>query len=771
MNFRLPRIAGLALAVCLLSQLIPVAATARKSLARIPAKSPNQVRNLIERNIEILAINKDGIIDALVDEKQRKYVLSLPYPVSVFPFDEMDRAAAELDANLGLYHTLAEMVTEITAWESNYPAICDVFTIGTSVEGRPIYAIKISDNVTLDETGETELLYMGNHHARELMSVEIPLMFAEHLLTNYGTDPVVTAHIDGKEIFFVPMVNPDGHVYVESNHVGDSGSWWRKNRRDNGDGTLGVDLNRNYGFEWGYDDIGSSPTTSAPTYRGSGPFSEPETQVIRDFTNTREFTICLSYHSYGELLIYPWGYIAENTVDHRTFLKLGELLTETNGYRAGNSASDILYVVNGDTDDWAYGEQATKNKIFAFTPEVNSRAEGGFGPPDSLIGPTYALNFQMNMRVLEYADNPHGVLGPFRPEMYAVADPYHPIHTINWSDNQPGDFNPAVLYDVERCLNPTIVQDQCESLSSEWQFAGFTLGPDFYNGAHGYYSGMGDNMEHSITTARPYIVDAASDTFYFWTSYDIETDWDYAYVEISEDFGESWTTVAGNLTTPYDPYGNNRGDGMTGATVGWTQGVFPLTAWLGQELLLRISYVTDAAVMEHGIDVDVISPVPVCQSVDIIATGVADTTLLVVPDQVGDFRYRVQGYDAQSDESGWSGSQDISVTSVTDATAPLTFKSRLGQNYPNPFNPVTLIPYAVGGAASGGPAQGVTLRIYDIAGRLVSTLVDEQKAPGIYEAQWHGTSSAGTAVASGVYFYRLTIGGKSVETRKLVLLK
>lgn len=747
----------------------PLEASTGRSLARIPAKSPAQVRQLLDRNIEILSISKDNIIDALVDEKQKAYVLSLGYPVSIFPAADVDRAATALDANLGAYHTFAEMESLITAWETEFPSICDVFTIGSSIQSRPIYAVKISDNASVDESGETELLYMGCHHAREIMSVEIPLLFAEYLLVNYGTDPEITAHVDGKEIFFVPMVNPDGHVYVQYNHSGYSGNWWRKNRRVNADNSIGVDLNRNYGFAWGWDNTGSDSTMSSPVYRGAGPFSEPETQVIRDFADAREFTMWLSYHSYSELLIYPWGYIGENTPDHRVFKKLGELLTETNGYRAGNSASDILYVVNGSSDDWGYGEQVSKNKIFAFTPEVNSYEQGGFGPPDTLIGPTFDLNLEMNMRVLEYSENPYGVVGPFRPAMYAVADPYYPIHTVRWSGNDPQDPNPAVLYDVETCLNPSFVLDGCESLSPDWQFDGFTLGPDARTGSHGYYSGAGHNLENTITTTRPYRVEAASDTFTFWTSYSIETNWDYAYVEVSQDFGETWTTVQGNITTTHDPNRNNRGHGITGSTTGWIKGIFPLTPWFGEEIMLRIAYVTDAAVAQHGIDVDVIRFVPTCQSIDVVA-GVSDTTLTVVPDQAATYRYRVQGYDAESDASGWSPGEEITVSSVTAASDPPSYRNRLGRNYPNPFNPATTIPYTVGGTAGGAPRR-VDLRVYDVAGRLVATLVDADRAPGTYTAVWRGLSRGGSPVSSGVYFCRLTVAGDGVRTRKLVLLQ
>ena len=242
-------------------------------------------------------------------------------------------------------------------------------------------------------------------------------------------------------------------------------------------------------------------------------------------------------------------------------------------------------------------------------------------------------------------------------------------------------------------------------------------------------------------------------------------------MEVSGDFGSSWTTIPGNITTTSNPNGNNRGNGITGSTPGWVQAVFPLTAYLGEELLLRISYITDSWVEEHGIDVDLLDPVPTCQVVDLIASAHTDTTLQVIPDHTGTFRYRVNAVDGEADQSGWSNSRTIVVTTVSDAAYPLSFASRLGQNHPNPFNPVTQIPYVVGGAPGRGASQRVTLRVYDVAGRVVATLVDQDQAPGSYRTRWNGVGDNGAPVVSGVYFYRLTVGSSRAFTRKLVLLK
>jgi hypothetical protein len=744
-------------------------ARAGRTLIRIPAKGPIVFEQLRRPGIEILAVDKHGIIDAMVDDKQVDYVRSLGYPISVVPAAMLaPGAAAELDANLGMYHTFAEMESLITTWEGDYPGICDVSTIGYSVENRPIYAIKISDDVSVADPGEPDVLYMGNHHARELMSVEIPLRFAQYLLVNYAGDPTVASYVDTREIYFVPMINPDGHVYVQNHHIGIySGSWWRKNRRVNADMSVGVDLNRNYGYQWGYDDVGSSPTMSYPTYRGASAFSEPETQAVGDFVSAHDFTMWLSYHSYGELLLYPWNYIATNTADQRYYERLGELLTENNDYLSANFAMGALYAVNGSSDDWGYGEQAAKEKIFAFTPEVNSYEQGGFGPSDTLIAPTFDLLLDMNMKVLEYCANPYGVVGPYRPIMYPIDAPYHPIHTLNWSGAVPGDLNPPQYYQVERCTNPGYTFDDAEVPNQSWVLHGFTRSADAHSGSWGYDSGSGNNKFHTITAARPFVVDAQSDTFTFWANYQIEPDWDYAYVEVSANLGQSWTTVEGNITTTLDPYQKNRGNGITGSSPGWVEGIFPLTAYLGLEIRLRISYVTDSGVVEPGIDIDDLWPVPACQTVDLIAPAETDTTLLVIPDQVGTFVYRVRALDAQDDASGWSNTRTTVVTSVTDATTPLTYRSRLGQNHPNPFNPTTRIPYVVGGESP----RPVTLRIYDVAGRLVATLVDEIESPGGYEATWNGAGDGGEPVASGIYFYRLTVGADGAFTRKMLLLK
>jgi hypothetical protein len=172
---------------------------------------------------------------------------------------------------------------------------------------------------------------------------------------------------------------------------------WRKNRRDNGNGKFGVDLNRNYGFSWGLDNIGSSGNPNSDTYRGDAQFSEPETQNMRDFCLAHDFKIALNYHTYGDLLIYPWGYdYSIFTPDSAGFVEFAMEMTNDNQYVYGTGDQTVGYIVNGDSDDWMYGEQITKSKIFSMTPEAGPH-DFGFWPPANDIEDLCRENIWQNL--------------------------------------------------------------------------------------------------------------------------------------------------------------------------------------------------------------------------------------------------------------------------------------------------------------------------------------------------------------------------------------
>ncbi|MDF1865755.1 MAG: M14 family zinc carboxypeptidase [Saprospiraceae bacterium] len=318
--------------------------------------------------------------------------------------------------SMGGYFTYQEMLDILDDMVAKYPdLITQRAQVGDIVthEGRPVYWLRVSDNPNMDEP-EPEVLYTAVHHAREPNSLSQMIFYLWHLLENYDTDEEVKYLLDNTELYFMPCINPDGYVYNEFTNP-DGGGFWRKNRRDNLDGTFGVDLNRNYGYEWGYDNQGSSPITDSQTYRGPSGFSEPETQAVKFLCEAHEFQIALNYHTYGNLLIYPWGFSDMITDEHETFEALAGAMNRENNYFTGTGTQTVGYTVNGDSDDWMYGENITKNAIYAMTPEVGP-GSFGFWPPQSEIDEFNKSTLLMNLTTAHLVHN-YGLAKDLSPEL------------------------------------------------------------------------------------------------------------------------------------------------------------------------------------------------------------------------------------------------------------------------------------------------------------------------------------------------------------------
>ncbi len=275
----------------------------------------------------------------------------------------------------GEFHSYRELESDLKALESAHPGTVKVSSIGTSLEGRNIYALKIGDAAKRDG-GEAGVLILGCHHAREWISVDVPLLLARYLAENAVSDPAVAGLLARGEIWIVPLVNPDGLEYSI-----DVYRYWRKNRRANPDGSFGVDLNRNYGYMWGLDDAGSSPSPLSETYRGPSAFSEPETRAVRDLFLSRDFRAVISYHSFSQTILYPWGYadVATDKDDllREIGLEMAGLIEAVNGraYFCGRSAAS-LYVTNGDTTDWTFAATGVPSYTIELPPVDIER--GGF---------------------------------------------------------------------------------------------------------------------------------------------------------------------------------------------------------------------------------------------------------------------------------------------------------------------------------------------------------------------------------------------------------
>ena len=359
--------------------------------------------NKLHIHLDHVHVESDYSIKFAISESELKRIDSFNIPYEIIHDDLEAFYASRLTndiesrdfeyGSMGGYYTWNEIVENLDELFQDYPnLVAEKISIGQSLEGRDIWALKMSDNPNIDED-EAEVLYTGLHHAREPMSYMNLFYYMNWLVENYGTDQLATDILNNRELWFVPALNPDGLVYNQQ-IAPNGGGMQRKNTRETCNGGVdGVDLNRNYSFMWGLDDQGSSSNGCDETYRGTSPFSEPETTAMASFVEQHDFPIALNYHSYSNLLIYPFGYSYDNPMneeDLNTFIEIGEELVSINGYELG-TGPDLLYPVNGEACDWMYGVHG----IFAYTPEVGS-SQDGFWPSTNRIIPLCEENLYAN---------------------------------------------------------------------------------------------------------------------------------------------------------------------------------------------------------------------------------------------------------------------------------------------------------------------------------------------------------------------------------------
>ncbi|MES5822810.1 M14 family zinc carboxypeptidase [Streptomyces sp. RG80] len=281
------------------------------------------------------------------------------------------------------YSGAGNIKEEILRTGQENPGLTKVVSIGKTVNGQDILALKLTKNAKKTKDGaKPSVLYMSNQHAREWITPEMTRRLLHHYIDNYKTDKRIKQIVDSTELWFVISANPDGYDYTFQN---DDTRLWRKNLRDNNaDGSIavgdGVDLNRNFSYKWGYDNEGSSPTPTSETYRGAGPGSEPETKAIDAFQKRIGFTYGINYHSAAELILYGVGWqVATDSPDDVLYKALAG--TPDNpaipGYRP--QVSSELYTTNGEAD----GHASNVNGLAMFTPEMSTcQTASGIDPND-----------------------------------------------------------------------------------------------------------------------------------------------------------------------------------------------------------------------------------------------------------------------------------------------------------------------------------------------------------------------------------------------------
>ncbi len=621
----------------------------------------DQFLSLLKNGFDIIE-SHEGEIKILAEDSDLTLLddLNIPYQKEIDDVTAFYQNRNKANLTMGGFPTFGEIEWELELYADYlYPNIASRFSIGQTIQGLEQRCVKLSDNPEIDED-EPEVLYIALIHAREPAAGAAVLHFMKYLMQNYGLDPEITDLIDTRELFFIPVQNPDGYVYNEINDPY-GGGMWRKNLRDNGDGTGGVDLNRNYGFMWGYDNLGSSPVTSRQTYRGTGPFSEPETNNLKNFVISRNFVIIHNVHCYSNLELYPWGYDRIFTHQNDFYVNLGDSITQYSGYTP--EIGWTLYPVNGGADDWAWGDTISKPRIITMTSEIGS-SDDGFWPDPSRIPALVGENIFPNLYLAKIADNPYKIAPPFVP-VFISAEKSNADFTLNWSHLD--SINPAVSYSLWEYTDLSEPIDDVENVASDyWEIKDAERSMVYaHSGSYswllkGYDSYDWWNYNSWLISKEPYFV-KQDDSLKFWILYDIADHDEYFYAQISKDGGLSYENLPNNLTTNDNPDGFNLGNGITGYSSGWLEAKFDLTAYEGEEVIFRLTFFYNGYYSTDGVYIDDIENINLLNNESLVSNTITDTFLVFTEQPNGDYWYRVKAVDVDGQTSRFSEFMKVTV--------------------------------------------------------------------------------------------------------------
>ncbi len=572
--------------------------------------------------------------------------------------------------SMGGYLTYQEMLDELDQMKALYPNLITTksnigsfFTEGTpdnsvspSIGNNGIKWVKISDNPNTSSEGEPQILYTAIHHAREPASLSQLIFYMWYLLENYDTDPEIKAIVDNTELYFVPVVNPDGYLYNQKTDP-NGGGYWRKNRKN----TYGVDNNRNYDYYingnaannvWGGE--GTSTDPSSNVYAGTGPFSEIENQAIKWFVENHNFVMAFNNHTYGNLLLFPYGYTNNApTPENDLFENVSAELVSQNGFQ--NMISSGLYPAAGDSDDFMYGTIGTHDKIYSFTAEIGD----AFWPPSNqiesicknmmylnltaakmvnnyaiikditptFVGENATVNISFNLKRLGISGSGNftvrieavsaNITSVGSPVSYTGLNPLEEVtgtlqYTLAAGTSAGDDIVYKLIVNNGSYDNETIVYKKFGSLSPIFEDAGNSTTANFNNNGWGtttntYVSpsssitdspngDYNNNASKSIRVKNSIdLTNAIGANVSFYAKWNIENDYDYTQFEVSTDNGNSWTAQCGKYTnmgsnTGTQPQGEPLYDGNQND---WVLEEIDLSDYLGEQILVRFRFSSD----------------------------------------------------------------------------------------------------------------------------------------------------------------------------------
>lgn len=429
------------------------------------------------------------------------------------------------------------------------PQLVKLVRLGTTYQGRPILAAKLTQGARGQADGSRPaVLFSSTQHAREWIAAEVNRRLMNHVIDRWrANDKEIRQLLRTRELWFVLVANPDGYQYTFDNE-----RLWRKNLRDNDDDGVitsadGVDPNRNFDSHWGYDEEGSSSIPSSATYRGPGPASEPETRAMQGLLDRIGFAFQVNYHSFGEWLLYAEGWqIGTPTADDPIYYAMSGNLDDPaiEGYHPGLS-SDVLYVTNGETTDYAHAEAGT----LAWTPELSEGCDGcGFVFPDDedLVQAEFERNLPFALSVVRSADdpaNPETVTGlETEPFSFDTEDAYKsglPLANLRFTESYGSPQPVAVL--AQRSLGPVTLKWRVNGGATQSAAASEWTGEDYTPAGVHYHQVRAD-----VTGAQP------GDSVEVWFEGGGETSESFTY-EVVSDTGSDVLVVAAEDYTGASP--------------------------------------------------------------------------------------------------------------------------------------------------------------------------------------------------------------------------
>jgi carboxypeptidase T len=727
-------------------------------VVRIYAPQWQDLQRISRKNLEIAAGRPGEWFDIVADRGLMDDVIAsgLPYEVTV------QSLALEKERIMGAYLNYAQINDSLRHLASNYPSICrfDSLPIKT-YEGRWIYGVKISDNVAIDEF-EPNFSVDGCHHSREWGTPQACLFFADSMLRSYAGVPEISEIINTTQIYVFPVINVDGYVYDWTYYQGG----WRLNREPFG-GAVGTDPNRNYSGGcngdvdgcWGAaDESQCSHHPGDETFCGAYGFSGDEIRAYAAYIRTHNIATGFSLHSYGEEVMWPWGYKAAGTPDATLYQQKGDymasLMQRLGGgtYTPGQAYSNP-YPTCGNARDWVYGYNHYINGISSLF--YGSEIGTSFYQPQGDLDNISRQVFKAAKYLAGYADSlvivTDGMVPP--PSVYPL-DTVSQDFTIRWHPKNAYDNNPA-QWELVELSNPTVIVDSLESGTGRWVLQGFALSTtQSHSATHSFWSGNSANMNAAVRSLHPCLV-GPGDSVTFWCYYNLENNYDVAVIEVSENTKE-WF----NLDTMR----------FTGTQTTWARKAFSLASWAGKSVYIRLRSMTDGSVNNGGFYVDDIKPSCLFGTVNTVSSSITDTLYAFTAHPVGEYYYYVRGYNAAWGWGDYSCLERLNVVIVsvseTDRPADTQRVSYL-ELTPNPFRNRIDIRYMIQDAGS----KDHSLKIFDAPGRLVKSFSLPSTCsivPGVIT--WHGDDDQGRHLPSGVYFVRLYADGL-ILTNRAILIK